>query len=495
MSAPGTRMSSFFSFREVFRHEWHSFKAERVIGSILVILSIAAGYGLVNGKTSVEKQRYATEAAGKEEQLRLNDNLQKLIAMQKGEYIASSAFRNPANPLWIGSRHAATYAVLPPGPLALTAIGQSDLNPSYILISADSKETFTFNEEIENPGNLLIGHFDLAFLIVYLLPLLIIALSYNALSGEREQGTLAILMANPIQLSTVLLAKLACRAALLILPLAMITVGFVVFENTSQSFSTDVAVRLAWWVGLTITYALFWFSVTAVVSIQGKSSEHNVLVLIGLWVMFSLIVPTLLSVAVNVAYPVPSRVEMINSLRAIQTDVSKEYDASVARYEEEHSAMSGSDGVLNKKDLGAARKRILVQQSTARLTEKLMTQHNDQLMHQQRIVDWLGFSSPAIVMQGGLNDIAGTGNSRFQHFMGQVDRFYTDWQGFFIPRALKNIALTPEDYNNFPRFQYQPQPLSDLNSRLTRTLLGLLIPAILLGYLGARRISHYPVTA
>lgn len=494
MSSHESSMPSFFSFWVVFRHELRSLKADRVIGSILVALSIAAGYGVINGKAWVEKQQFAMEAAGREEQSRLAENLHKLTAMQKGEYIASTAFRNPANPLWIGNRHAATYAILPPAPLAPTAIGQSDLNLSYILISADSKETFAFNEEIENPGNLLIGHFDLAFFIVYLFPLFIIALSYNALSAEREQGTLAILMANPIRLSIVFLAKLGCRAGLLILPLVAITVGFVFLDDTFQLFSIDAAVRLAWWTGLVVTYALFWFSVTAAVSVQGKSSEHNVLVLVGLWVMFSLIVPTLLTVAVNLAYPVPSRGEMINSLRAIQTDTSKEYDASAARYEEEHAAMSGSNGILNEKDLKAARKRVLVQQNVARLTENLLTQHNDQLMRQQRVVDTLAFLSPAILMQEGLNDIAGTGNSRYQHFMTQVDRFYVDWQMFFIPKVMKNTALTPEDYNNFPRFHYEQQPLSDLNARLIYALFWLSVPTILLGGLVARRISHYPIT-
>lgn len=495
MSSRGSSMPSFFSFCEVFRHELRSFKADRVIGGILVALSIAAGYGLINGKAWVEKQQSAMEAAGREEQARWAENLQKLTAMHKGEYTATTAFRNPANPLWIGNRHAATYAVLPPGPLAPTAIGQSDLNLSYILISADSKETFAFNEEIENPGNLLTGHFDLAFFIVYLFPLFIIALSYNALSAEREQGTLAMLLANPIRLSIVLLAKLSCRAGLLILPLVAITVGFVFLDDTLQPLSTDAVVRLAWWTGLVIAYALFWFSVTAAVSIRGKSSEYNVLVLVGLWVTFSLIVPTLLTVAVNLAYPVPSRVEMINSLRAIQTSTGKEYDATAARYEQEHTAMSGSNGILNEKDLKAARKRVLVQQNVARLTENLMTQHNDQLMRQQRVVDTLAFLSPAILMQEGLNDIAGTGNSRYQHFMTQVDRFYINWQMFFYPKVMKNIALTPEDYNNFPRFHYQQQPLSDLNARLIYGLFWLAVPTILLGGLVARRISRYPVTA
>ncbi|MBA4142423.1 MAG: hypothetical protein H0X43_05305 [Nitrosospira sp.] len=156
-------MTPSFLFGEAFRHERRLFSADRLTALIVLILLAAIGYGIHNGKAWVEKQQQAVSAAQAEEKARLKESRDNLIAMEDGRYVASSSFRNPANPLWVGNRHAATYAVLPPTALALTAIGQSDLNPPYMAVSADSKETFLFNEEIENPANLLIGYFDLAF--------------------------------------------------------------------------------------------------------------------------------------------------------------------------------------------------------------------------------------------------------------------------------------------------------------------------------------------
>ncbi|MBA4142424.1 MAG: DUF3526 domain-containing protein [Nitrosospira sp.] len=326
------------------------------------------------------------------------------------------------------------------------------------------------------------------------MPLLIIALSYNVLSGEREQGTLAILMSNPIRLGTLLFAKLALRAGLVILSTVIITIAFAVL-NGAPLFSLDGMTRLSWWVTLTIAYGLLWFAVAAAVGVLGKSSEHNALVLVGLWVVFSLIVPTLLSIAVNVAYPVPSRAEMVNSLRAIQTSTGREYDATAARYQDEHDALAADAGVLNQEDLDVAHRRVVVQQTASRITEELMARHNDQLTRQQRIVDWLRFLSPTILMQEALNDVAGTGNSRYRHYTQQIDQFYGDWQAFFVTRVMTNTALTVEDYDRFPRFWYVQQPLSDLNPRLLSALLGLLIPVVALVYLSARRVSRYPITS
>ena len=50
----------------------------------------------------------------------------------------------------------------------------------------------------------------------------ILALSYNLISQEKEQGTLAILMSQPIALKTLVLGKVGLRAAVVVL----LAVGF-----------------------------------------------------------------------------------------------------------------------------------------------------------------------------------------------------------------------------------------------------------------------------
>ena len=78
-------------------------------------------------------------------------------------------------------------------------------------MTTDAKETVTGGAELENPQRLLSGRLDLAFVLIYLYPLLILAISYNLLSAEQEQGTLALLLSQPVSLRTVILAKVAVR--------------------------------------------------------------------------------------------------------------------------------------------------------------------------------------------------------------------------------------------------------------------------------------------
>jgi ABC-2 type transport system permease protein len=479
--------------KEIFNFERSLFRADRLSLMVALILFAAVGYAMVNGQSWMNKQQQAVHAAQTEESVRLQELKDNLGKIDAGSLKPTKAYENPANAYWVGNRHAATYAVLPPTALAATAVGQSDLNPPYIKVSADNKESFALNEEIENPGNLLIGNFDLAFVVVFLLPLLIIALSYNLLSAEREQGTLAITMTNPVPLWVLIAGKLSFRVGLVFSLMASITVMGLIAIGTDL-FSMDSLIRLGWWIVLLFTYMLFWFALAQAVNVLAKSSAQNALILTGLWIVILLVLPTLISITVNMAYPVPSRVAMVGLIRAAQTDANKEADATVARFEQEHPEMTAVP-VSKDDDTTASRKRVLVQQAAADRIAQIMAGYDQQLAQQQRIVDSLRFLSPAIVMQEALNAVAGTDNSRYQHLSGQVDAFHRVWQGFFLPKVLENTPLTLADYQHFPHFSYVEQAISETTLRLFGGLLGLVAPIALLVLFSVSRIRDYPVTA
>ncbi len=479
--------------KEIFNFERSLFRAERLDFFVALILFAAIAYAFVNGQSWVNKQQQAVHAAQTEESVRLQELKNNLNKIDAGSLKPAKAFENPANAYWVGNRHAATYAVLPPTAFAATAIGQSDLNPPYVKVSADNKESFALNEEIENPGNLLIGNFDLAFVVVFLLPLLIIALSYNLISAEREQGTLAIVMTNPVPLWVLIAGKLSFRVVLVFSLTVSITVIGLLVIGTDLS-TMDSLVRLGWWIALLLAYILFWFALAAAVNALAKSSAQNALILTGLWLLILLVLPALISIAVNAVYPVPFRVAMVGSIRSAQTDANREADASVARFEQEHPEMTAMP-VAKGDDYAATRKRVLVQQAAAERIAQIMAGYDRQLSQQQRIVDSLSFLSPAIVMQEALNAVAGTDNNRYQYLSRQVDAFHHVWQGFFLPKVLENTPLTLADYQRFPRFAYVEQAISETNMRLLGGLLGLAVPIGLLCLFSVRRIRNYPVTA
>ena len=486
-------MATRSAFFHAFCHERRLFRADRLAWLVAVLLAAAVAVALAGGQRWVERQARAVTVAQADEAARLAKLRTNLHAMADGGFTPPSAFLNPANPLWVGHRHGAHVAVLPPTALAATAVGQSDLVPPYVKVSAEGKETFALDDEIENPSNLLVGQFDVAFFIVFLLPLAIIALSYDALSGEREQGTLALALANPVRLASLLAGRLAYRAALLVGTVVLALVAGLLLSGVPMA-NADAAARLAWWVLLVAAYAFLWFAIAAAVGAVGRGSAFNALALTGVWVALALVLPTLLSVAVSVALPAPSRAEMINRIRTVQTDADKAFDANAARFAQEHADLAGpGPGLLGPAEAARARRRLEVQLLAEKKVSALMARFDQQLARQQQAVDALRFLSPAIVMQQALNDVAGTGTRRQQRFAGQVDAFHRQWQAFFAPKVRANAALTIADYGALPRFAWKEDTPSALGSALLPALAGLLVPASLALSIARRRLGRYPV--
>jgi ABC-2 type transport system permease protein len=123
----------------------------------------------------------------------------------------------------------------------------------------------------------------------------------------------------------------------------------------------------------------------------------------------------------------------------------------------------------------------------------VLDRYEQQLASQQRLVSWLRFMSPAILMQDALNDISGSGTTRHRHFMAQVSAYHSEWRDYFVPLIFRKAQLS--GYSDLPVFAYEEEPMSAVVSRVSTSLVGLAIPALLLGGVGWYQLRRYPVVA
>lgn len=469
----------------IIQHEWRTILADRILWIIVPLFALIIGYGVYNGASWVRFQRATLQTAAAEEAERYSKAKQQIVEIEGGKQVSN--FTNPRFPSVASGRSAPRYATLPPAPLAALSVGQSDLYPYYFKVTQQSRQTFVNNDEIENPSNLLAGRFDLAFVMIYLYPLLILALSYNLLAQEKEQGTLAMMMSQPVALRTFVTGKVLLRAGV-VLALAL---GFsLIAFFLSGAAHPDAWWRLLLWFGVVVAYGAFWFALALIVNAFGKSSETNALTLAGLWLVFVVIVPSVLNVAVTTAYPVPSRVEMIQATRRATAEATAKGSQLLAKYFEDHPELTAG-GQADPNDFYT--RNIAVQSETERLIQPVLDHFDRQVAGQQALVDRFRFLSPAIVTQAALNDLAGTGIARYRHFLTLVEQFHQQWQAFFNPRIVQKAQLQAADYDGFPTFQFHEESARAIAQRVLIGLLGLVIPALLIGWYGLRALRRYPL--
>ncbi len=469
-------MKNIFIFQTAIRCEWRTLRLDPALWLVLAIISCTVAYALHNGKVLEKNQALAITAASADEENRLANLRATLADIDAGKIPPPDRpYRDPRNSIFVGSGSGATNVSLPPQPLAITAVGQSDFYPPTLKVSAGSKNTFLFSNEIRNPVHLLAGSFDLAFVLVFVYPLWILALTYNLVSGEREQGTLALTASCPVHLRTVLLGKLLVRTGPpIFFTLVSVFAGLFFYNGSNLADTSQLLATLATAI---ILYGTFWAALSMAINLLNRDSAYNALLLVSAWISLLLIVPALVNAWAENQYPSPSRAEMVLAVRAASIDADRERDAALAGYLEEHSHGGVAHVHEDKLERGSARERTLrrlaVQLAASARVEEIMAVHDARLKRQHALAEHLAYVSPALLMNDVLAEIAGTGRSRYEDFFSQVDNFHQKWQNFFVSRAKIERMLKLEDYDRFPRFHYLENPNTGSVSRIALGMSGI----------------------
>ncbi len=223
-------------FLKIIKNEWRNLFAERSFLILAVVFSILIGYGIYNGASWIKERENQSRSLLDAQEKDFADKRDKTASGYKGSTEPENYEPDPGDPYTIGM--SLQYAVLPFASGAVFSLGQADVLPSDAGVTVSTlTRTKADKTGFENPLSFLAGRFDLSFVIIYLLPLFVLALSFNLLSGEREQGILQLLLAQPLKLKKLLTAKLAAQFALI--AALVLIVSLVGVFITVSNFSAD----------------------------------------------------------------------------------------------------------------------------------------------------------------------------------------------------------------------------------------------------------------
>ncbi|KAA2218670.1 DUF3526 domain-containing protein [Maribacter flavus] len=444
-------------FKFNFKYELRQLLRSRWIQLLSLLLLLLVGFATYNGLQKVEERNETIAKAFDE--TRKNDErmLMLLDSLENGQEVSVPTWRYPTNPMEIGNNYP-RVAAMPAEDFTFIATGQSDM---FTHFKKPEVYGFSFIEdftEMTSPVQLLFGSFDLAFVIVYLLPLLIIAFSYNVLSAERESGSLRLLASQPIRMETWVLQKLGLRFFWLsIMVIAAMLVTFLALGvNPFSQMNTFLNLIV-----LTLAYMLFWFALVFVVNLFIGSSAKNAVSLLGLWIVFVLLVPSILNQMGSTLYPMPSRALMINEMRSTQADVLKRVDDILDNFLRDHPEYAVNDTTLQR----TYWHNFMVAQKVIREElQPIFDNYDAQLGKQQGWVGTFKWLSPAVVTQEALNQIAGTSSQDYLNYRVQVLDFSHKWRAHFMPFVYNNTSFKKADVANLPQFDYQPRDKSSFAS-------------------------------
>lgn len=468
--------------RRIIGHEWRLMGADRTLLVLALGIVVLVGYALVNGAGWTGTQSTAVQIVVAADQARMESLRNILLEMEAGRAEAPSAFNDPSLPAPVGRSLGVRAVVLPPGPLAATAVGQSDLFPSYAVVSTASGDPFLRTPGLENPLHLLAGRFDLAFVIVFLLPLLVLGIGYGMISREREDGTLSLVMTQPVPVSGIVWGKVLARG----LPVLGLVGGLTMVGLLTVGVrpgEPGAALGLLLWFAVVAAYLAFWLVLAALVNLLGRSSSENAMILATAWLALAILVPAGLNVTATMLYPVPSRAEMIGAEREAAREAQEEGAQILAAYYQEHPELAGEAPDMEN----FAARSWAVQEEVEERIRPVRERYDLQAARQRDLLRSFRFLSPALVAQEALQDVAGTGEPRYRAFREQVATAQRDFRDFIGSRIVRGERFNSADVDRLPGPGEFPAAAGLSPAALGVNLLGLLLPTLLLGVLVQRR--------
>lgn len=444
---------------------------------LMLLISIVSlfAFATYNGQQNVAKRE--NDIKKMEEQLQKEDQkmLQTLADIENGKDVEGPYWKMPTEPMTIGYRHPRLTSMTPT-PLSFLATGQSDMYTHFKRPTVYGNNFALDYSEMVNPVQLLFGNFDLAFVIIYILPLLIIAFTFNVLSKEKELGTLRLLGAQPISLVSWLLQKMTIRYILFtIITMVTLLVSIALFSASGfSSFANLIGLLL-----IISGYILFWFVVSYIVNIKINDSSKNALVLIGAWLLIVLVIPATVNQIGNSLYPTPSRLKMINEIRQVKKENEEKQDEILNDYLRNHPELAQES---NKEKFSFWHNYFASEKLLEEKTKPLLAEYDSQLKKQQNLISTFKYISPAILMQESLNNIAGTSENHYNDFKKQVFEFSDEWRNYLVPMLFKEQKFSKKNYNELPKFEYKNR----IDGKVWLNLLAIIVISCLIFFIIAR---------
>jgi len=169
-----------------------------------------------------------------------------------------------------------------------------------------------------SPTNKRFDPLDLGFVAVVVMTFLVVMFSYDAISGEKERGTLKLMLANPIPKDAVLLGKYLGGMASVLLPFALsVVLGLAVLAFMGVTLAAGAWVRLGVILALLVLLLSAFYLIGLLVSSLSRRSATALLVMTLVWLVLVFGVGNAAAVVAKTTTPAPTSAELAEQYRSI----------------------------------------------------------------------------------------------------------------------------------------------------------------------------------
>ena len=425
-------MFSRFLKRE-FAALWHQRGRAAAVGVFAALCIWSAATGLAWQADTEKVLAEAPEAVLSEQASWLAD-LEKLEA---GEDVSPYAAR-PMN--------FTALALDAPAPLAALAYREEAMHPHSASINGWRSEASLFQRyEVQGPSALWAGRLDLAFIVVAVLPLLLLILTFDVLSRERESGRLSLFLVQGGSVAGLVLARVLSVAA----PLALIPIAVVLLTAIMQGASPGSTLL---WIVTILSYTALWSGLATWIAIRFRGTATAALAVLAVWALVVVLLPSGAQFVAQAVHPTPSRVTYLSEARDAEGAARRNVSERAEIYMAEHPDMAATP---DEEVPGFYRSAYLANVDINAKTRPLVEALESQQAAQRRLVNLAGALSPAIIAQRLFQEASGTGAARSADFRKQAREYLNELLDVIGPATVGQSRISLDEARAIPPFSHE----------------------------------------
>jgi len=344
---------------------------------------------------------------------------------------------------------------------------------------------------------------DLGFVLGMVMSLMAFFLTYDAILGERERGTLKLILSNQVPRSTVLLGKwIGGYLTLLVALIIATSVGLTVLElNIRPGFARDDWIALGT-IGLTVLIYLATFcSLGIMVSATTRSSATAILALLLIWVLSVLVVPSLSPRIAAAIIEAPSPQKIAAEKRVAKSErferAKKRHAVASARAEAEHwtdERIANAAWWIDASEAKRYKDEMM----------KLERELDNAVRRQVRLSHILSYISPYGCFSTAVPRLAGTGIESHWRFLEAARRFDSAYfEAFyrFTENRAKDISEVKLSLGKWwwpkpervPQFRFEEEGITERVAGVLSEIVVLVVYAVLFFMISYLRFLRYDV--
>jgi ABC-2 type transport system permease protein len=424
-------------------------------------LCLAGIYAMFHGKSVIDKQRAIIEK----------------IPEFQAEHTAKQIELNKADLGNLLYYHQFS-TIHEPSSWAAFSIGQRDVNPFNVKVKMLTLEGQLYDSEMSNPKNLLYGNLDLAFVIVFLFPLLIIAFCHNLISAEQENGVWNLLRSQPVSIGKIIGGRLLIRFVTVIL------IAFGLITASCFYLESSFDIRFIYALLITFSYLLFWFALTAFVISLQKSSTFNALSLLGVWIFLTILAPALLNLAISTALPVSESFELtVKQREGYHQKWDKAKSETMQKFYAKYPQFKDIPIPEDKFSWGWYYAAQLMGDlesgdTTANYMRKLKLR--DEWTQKVALI------LPTVNAQLSFNRLSNNDLQSHLDYLESVRQHHTNVREYFYPFIFRNAKVEEVDWQNVPKHEFDDE---SKKNEFPASVLGIFIVSAIFAILAWRKLN------